>query len=232
MIRPATGAAPNVWQYQDVKDKYSEASDGKSLWTQQWQRSQRVCVHGENCSRSHCEVGKASQTIHLISGQFVVLWGFLKDCVPRGKTLRLVQVALTEPVPTGETGKPMEVEHPKGETENPNRETGKPGEETEKSMEVEHPNGETEKPMEVEHPNGETENQKGETEKPSVDSATKSGIPAGLGSASGGSRKGDTLLTGVRIPRDKIETLRSKLQGMKAALVSEGTSAIHRTNHQ
>ena len=86
--------------------------------------------------------------------------------------------------------------------------------------------------MEVEHPNGETENQKGETEKPSVDSATKSGIPAGLGSASGGSRKGETLLTGVRIPRDKIETLRSKLQGMKAALVSEGTSAIHRTNHQ
>lgn len=220
MIRPATGAAPNVWQYQDVKDKYSEASDGKSLWTQQWQRSQRVCVHGENCSRSHCEVGKASQTIHLISGQFVVLWGFLKDCVPRGKTLRLVQVALTEPVPTGETGKPDgKTGKPDGETENPNRETGKPGEETEK-------------PMEVEHPNGETENQKGETEKPSVDSATKSGIPAGLGSASGGSRKGETLLTGVRIPRDKIETLRSKLQGMKAALVSEGTLAIHRTNHQ
>ena len=200
MIRPATGAAPNVWQYQDVKDKYSEASDGKALWTQQWQRSQRVCVHGENCRRSHCEVGKASQTIHLISGQFVVLWGFLKDCVPRGKTLRLVQVALTEPVPTGETGKPE-------------GETGKPSGESEQSMEVEHPNGETEnqkgetenqkgeteKSMEVEHPNGETEKPNRETEKPSVDSAPKSEIPAGLGS-----RKGETLLTGVRIPRDKI----------------------------
>ena len=121
-----------------------------------------------------------------------MLWGFLKDCVPRGKTLRLVQVALTEPVPTGETGKPD------GETEKPNGET-------EKSMEVEKPNVKSEKPI-------------GETEKPGVDSAKKADAPAVPGS-----EKGETLLTGVRIPRDKIEMLRSKLQGMKEALVSEGS---------
>ena len=142
----------------------------------------------------------------------------------------MVQVALTEPVPTGETGnhegetekpsgeseKPMEVEHPNGETGNQKGKSGNQNRETEKSMEVEHPNRETE------NQKGKSEKPSGETEKLSVDSATKSEIPAGLGSTSVGSRKGETLLTGVRIPREKIETLRSKLQGMKAALVSEG----------
>ena len=161
-----------------------------------------------------------------------MLWGFLKDCVPRGKTLRLVQVALTEPVPTGETGKPDgETEKPNGESEKPNGETEK-SEKSEKAMEVENqngepekpngepekPNGETEKSMEVEKPNVKSEKPIGETEKPGVDSAKKADAPAVPGS-----EKGETLLTGVRIPRDKIEMLRSKLQGMKEALVSEGS---------
>ena len=134
-----------------------------------------------------------------------MLWGFLKDCVPRGKTLRLVQVALTEPVPTGETGKPNgETEKPNGESEKPNGETEK-SEKSEKAMEVEKPSVKSEKPI-------------GETEKLGVDSAKKADAPAVPGS-----EKGETLLTGVRIPRDKIEMLRSKLQGMKEALVSEGS---------
>ena len=123
----------------------------------------------------------------------------------------MVQVALTEPVPTGETGKPD------GETEKPNGETEK-SEKSEKAMEVENQNGETEKSMEVEKPNVKSEKPIGETEKPRVDSAKKADAPAVPGS-----EKGETLLTGVRIPRDKIEMLRSKLQGMKEALVSEGS---------
>ena len=143
----------------------------------------------------------------------------------------MVQVALTEPVPTGETGKPNgETEKPNGESEKPNGETEK-SEKSEKAMEVENQNGETEKPngeteksekseksMEVEKPSVKSEKPIGETEKPGVDSAKKADAPAVPGS-----EKGETLLTGVRIPRDKIEMLRSKLQGMKEALVSEGS---------
>ena len=69
--------------------------DGKELWVKQWETSQRECIHGPNCKRANCEQGKAIQTVHIISGQFVVLWGFIHDCVPRGKHLRLVQVSIT-----------------------------------------------------------------------------------------------------------------------------------------
>lgn len=96
VIRPATGEAANVWQYRDVIEKYSAIADGKSLWTNQWNRSQKECIHGPKCKRFQCEIGKATQTIHIISGQFVVLWGYLQNCVPKGKALRLVQVALTD----------------------------------------------------------------------------------------------------------------------------------------
>ena len=51
-------------------------------------------MHGPTCKRPNCEVGKAIQTIYIVTGQFVVLWGYLQECVPKGKKLRLVQVAV------------------------------------------------------------------------------------------------------------------------------------------
>ena len=92
MIRPGTGVAPNFWYYGDILKKYTETSKGEELWRAQWQRSQTQCIHGEKCKRENCEVGKAVQTVNIVSGQFVVLWGFLTECVPRGKRPRLVQV--------------------------------------------------------------------------------------------------------------------------------------------
>lgn len=96
IIRPATGDAANVWLYQDICFKYKEVDNGRDLWEAQWSRSQRECSHGPSCKRANCEVGRALQTVHIITGQFVVLWGFLRDCVPKGKHLRLVQVKLTD----------------------------------------------------------------------------------------------------------------------------------------
>lgn len=96
IIRPATGDAANVWLYRDICLRYKEVENGRDLWEAQWKRSQTECSHGPNCKRANCEAGKAIQTVHLITGQFVVLWGFLRDCVPKGKQLRLVQVKLTE----------------------------------------------------------------------------------------------------------------------------------------
>ena len=84
--------APNFWYYGDILKKYTETSKGEELWRAQWQRSQTQCIHGEKCKRENCEVGKAVQTVNIVSGQFVVLWGFLTECVPRGKRPRLVQV--------------------------------------------------------------------------------------------------------------------------------------------
>ena len=95
IIRPATGDAANIWLYKDIRSKYKEVSNGQELWVKQWETSQRECVHGPNCKRANCEQGKAIQTVHILSGQFVVLWGFIHDCVPRGKHLRLVQVSVT-----------------------------------------------------------------------------------------------------------------------------------------
>ena len=92
MIRPGTGVAPNFWYYGDILKKYTETNKGEELWRAQWQRSQTQCIHGEKCKRENCEVGKAVQTVNIVSGQFVVLWGFLTECVPRGKRPRLVQV--------------------------------------------------------------------------------------------------------------------------------------------
>lgn len=92
MIRPGTGVAPNFWYYGDILKKYTETDKGEQLWRAQWQRSQTQCIHGEKCKRENCEVGKAVQTVNIVSGQFVVLWGFLTECVPRGKRPRLVQV--------------------------------------------------------------------------------------------------------------------------------------------
>lgn len=96
IIRPATGDAANIWLFKDICAKYKEVPNGKELWKKQWESSQHQCVHGENCTRPHCEQGKAKQTVHIISGQFVVLWGFIHNCVPRGKHLRLVQVSVTD----------------------------------------------------------------------------------------------------------------------------------------
>ena len=84
--------APNFWYYGDILKKYTETNKGEELWRAQWQRSQTQCIHGEKCKRENCEVGKAVQTVNIVSGQFVVLWGFLTECVPRGKRPRLVQV--------------------------------------------------------------------------------------------------------------------------------------------
>ena len=92
MIRPGTGVAPNFWYYGDILKKYTETNKGEELWRAQWQRSQTQCIHGEKCKRENCEVGKAVQTVNIVSGQFVVRWGFLTECVPRGKRPRLVQV--------------------------------------------------------------------------------------------------------------------------------------------
>ena len=75
--------------------KYKEAANGKQLWNDQWKKSLTECSHGPKCKRVNCEQGKAIQTVHLISGQFVVLWGFIRDCVPKGKQLRMVQVKLS-----------------------------------------------------------------------------------------------------------------------------------------
>lgn len=96
LIRPATGVATNFWYYRDIEKKYQKVSEGRALWTAQWKRSQTECIHGKACKRSNCEVGKAVQTIHIVSGQFVALWGFLGSCLPRGKQLRLVQVSVEE----------------------------------------------------------------------------------------------------------------------------------------
>lgn len=96
LIRPATGVATNFWYYRDIEKKYQKVSEGRALWTAQWKRSQTECIHGKACKRSNCEVGKAVQTIHIVSGQFVALWGFLGGCLPRGKQLRLVQVSVEE----------------------------------------------------------------------------------------------------------------------------------------
>ena len=95
IIRPSTGDAANVWLYRDIAMKYKEATNGKQLWNDQWKKSLTECCHGPKCKRVNCEQGKAVQTIHLISGQFVVLWGFIRDCVPKGKQLRMVQVKLS-----------------------------------------------------------------------------------------------------------------------------------------
>ena len=92
MIRPGTGVAPNFWYYRDILEKYAETDEGEQLWKAQWQRSQTQCIHGAKCKRAYCEVGKAVQTVNIVSGQFVVLWGFLAECIPRGKRPRLVQV--------------------------------------------------------------------------------------------------------------------------------------------
>lgn len=92
MIRPGTGVAPNFWYYGDILKKYTETDKGEQLWRAQWVRSQTQCIHGEKCKRENCEVGKAVQTVNIVSGQFVVLWGFLTECMPRGKRPRLVQV--------------------------------------------------------------------------------------------------------------------------------------------
>lgn len=96
VIRPATGVATNFWYYRDIEKKYQKVKEGRALWTAQWKRSQTECIHGKACKRSNCEVGKAVQTIHIVSGQFVALWGFLGGCLPRGKQLRLVQVSVEE----------------------------------------------------------------------------------------------------------------------------------------
>lgn len=95
LIRPSTGQAANIWTFEDIQAKYmevEEAKEAKTLWDDAEQRSREECVHGPSCKRKKCEVGKAVQTIHIVSGQFVVLWGFLQECVPQGKRLRLVQV--------------------------------------------------------------------------------------------------------------------------------------------
>lgn len=94
LVRPSTGVAANVWTWEDIEDKYVEITENaESLWTQAEQRSQTECIHGPDCHRPHCEMGKAIQTVHIVTGQFVVLWGYLEACVPKGKTLRLVQVS-------------------------------------------------------------------------------------------------------------------------------------------
>lgn len=94
MVRPSTGPAANVWTLEDITDKYVEVTeDAEKLWTQAEQQAQTQCAHGPNCPRPNCEVGKAIQTVHIVAGQFVVLWGYLQACVPKGKKLRLVQVS-------------------------------------------------------------------------------------------------------------------------------------------
>ena len=199
MIRPGTGVAPNFWYYGDILKKYTETSKGEELWRAQWQRSQTQCIHGEKCKRENCEVGKAVQTVNIVSGQFVVLWGFLTECVPRGKRPRLVQVQVQASAAQSATqsvakndkesdkGVKMEVE-----TKN--------DKESDKGVKTE-----VETKMEVEVKN-EAKNDKGvKTEVETKEIKTEPKTPT----------EEPLLITGVRILPGSIARLRSRLAVMQ-----------------
>lgn len=93
-IRPVTGMAANIWTYEDLKKKFHSIGEkeAKILWDEALSRAEITCIHGPQCRLPNCEAGKTSQTIHIVTGQFVVLWGYLQECIPKEKKLRLVQV--------------------------------------------------------------------------------------------------------------------------------------------
>ena len=94
LVRPVTGMAANIWTYEDLTKKYNliDEKEAKSIWNESLSRAERTCLHGPRCRYPNCEAGKTVQTIHIVTGQFVVLWGYLQECIPKEKKLRLVQV--------------------------------------------------------------------------------------------------------------------------------------------
>ena len=94
LIRPVTGMAANIWTYEDLTKKYDliNEEEARSLWSESLSRAEKTCLHGPRCRYPNCEAGKTVQTIHIVTGQFVVLWGYLQECIPKEKKLRLVQV--------------------------------------------------------------------------------------------------------------------------------------------
>lgn len=222
LIRPATGQAANVWSYSDITDKYREVeSKAEELWTKAEKQAHEVCVHGPTCKRPNCEVGKAIQTIYIVTGQFVVLWGYLQECVPKGKKLRLVQVAV----------KRREVKGDRKEKEV--KEDGEMEEET-------HSDAKTDGDVHSEIP---------ETKDAHSDATTKSESHADATSDSDSERTVDTeesigitdsddsdaesdakeeelLITGVRILGSKSEALKEKLREMQEIQEREGPRSL------
>ena len=205
MIRPGTGVAPNFWYYGDILKKYTETNKGEELWRAQWQRSQTQCIHGEKCKRENCEVGKAVQTVNIVSGQFVVLWGFLTECVPRGKRPRLVQVQVQASAAQSATQSVAknDKESDKGvktevETKNDKESDKGVKTEVETKMEVEVKNeAKNDKGVKTEVETKETKNDKEITTEPKTPTEEP------------------LLITGVRILPGSIARLRSRLAVMQ-----------------
>ena len=205
MIRPGTGVAPNFWYYGDILKKYTETSKGEELWRAQWQRSQTQCIHGEKCKRENCEVGKAVQTVNIVSGQFVVLWGFLTECVPRGKRPRLVQVQVQASAAQSATQSVAKNDKESGKGVKMEVET-KNDKESDKGVKME-----VETKMEVEVKN-EAKNDKGvktevETKETKNDKEIKTEPKTPT--------EEPLLITGVRILPGSIARLRSRLAVMQ-----------------
>ena len=235
LIRPATGQAANVWSYSDITDKYREVeTNAAELWTKAEKQAQKYCVHGPTCKRTNCEAGKAIQTIYIVTGQFVVLWGYLQECVPKGKKLRLVQVAVKRREVDSSAKKENEVDS-----------DGEMDEEThsdEKTNEEIHSDEKTNEEIHSDEKTNETHSD----EKTHSDAKTQQETHADSSSDSDSERTVDTeeiigitdsedstpendpkeeelLITGVRILGSKSEALKANLREMQEIQEREGS---------
>ena len=241
LIRPATGQAANVWSYSDITDKYREVeSKAEELWTKAEKQAHEVCVHGPTCKRPNCEVGKAIQTIYIVTGQFVVLWGYLQECVPKGKKLRLVQVAVKRREVKGDRKeKEVKGDRKEKEVKGDGKEEKKVKEDGEMEEET-HSDAKTDGDVHSEIP---------ETKDAHSDATTKSESHADATSDSDSERTVDTeesigitdsddsdaesdakeeelLITGVRILGSKSEALKEKLREMQEIQEREGPRSL------
>lgn len=219
LIRPATGQAANVWSYSDITDKYREVeAKAEELWTKAEKQAHEFCVHGPACKRPNCEAGKAIQTIHIVTGQFVVLWGFLQECVPKGKKLRLVQVAVKRREAGSDAKNPSEEKDETTEADEKSETT-----EAEKSETMEVEKSETTEAEAEAHADKDSDSDSERT----VDTEESIGITDSEDSQPESEPKEEELLiTGVRILGSKSEALKTKLKEMQEIQEREGRHSL------
>ena len=79
-----------------LQRRYHEITEqeGFALWNTILERAETTCIHGSQCTFSHCEIGKATQIVHLVTGLMIPLWECFQAYISGEKKVQWVRAAI------------------------------------------------------------------------------------------------------------------------------------------
>lgn len=95
-IRPTMGKSSRSITLKSLCRRYHEIEEKEAcaLWKIILERAETTCIHGPQCNRSHCEIGKTTRIVHLVTGPMLPLWTCFHAFISNEKRLPWTQATI------------------------------------------------------------------------------------------------------------------------------------------